>query len=120
MSTPHEPTVVYVVTDAEPSGRTIRANVETDPLGALWPLIRHAVAVTIVAVPFLACTALLFGVLLGWSAPVLLAAALFASPVLANLLDLLGARVGWPPLAWTATRIAERHGTTSKENPTDG
>lgn len=114
MSTP-DPQVVYVITDLDP-----------EPPPRPWAAIRRALRptalISVIAVPIFAATAVPAGLLLGWH-PLVLALALVAGgPVLVNLLDLAGARLGWPPLAWTASQIlaARRSPTTSKETRTDG
>ncbi len=99
------PNVVYVITDAEPP-----RNHTPNPLDALAP--------TLVAVPFLATTALVVGLLAGWPLPLLVIAAIGSLPIAANAVDLMGAHLGWPPLSWTAAKILARH-RPPQEGPTD-
>lgn len=110
MSTPPSspaPAVVYVVTDLGAPAEPGQAQ-PVNPYAALWGALQPLIALGLVVVPVLASTALLIGLLLGWSPPVLAVAAVLGLPVLIGLTDLLGARLGWPPLAWTAARIAAR------------
>lgn len=94
---------VYVVTDL---GETARVDQEQpDPRTVLVPLVRQLVGLAVVVVPILATTGLLVGLLLGWSPTAL------GLPIIVNLVDLFGARVGWPPLSWVAAEIADRYRT---------
>lgn len=109
-----EPATVYVITDAgEHDGQEQRP----DPYKLLADLLRPAAGLAVVVVPILACTGLLFGLILGWSPVALGVCAFLALPVLVHLVDLAGAHFGWPPLAWTVARAAEeRRAITSREN----
>ncbi|MFI6801569.1 hypothetical protein [Streptosporangium canum] len=100
---------VYVVTDL---GETARVDQEQpDPRTVLVPLVRQLVGLAVVVVPILATTGLLVGLLLGWSPTALGLLTLLGLPIIVNLVDLFGARVGWPPLSWVAAEIADRYRT---------
>lgn len=107
--------VVYVITDAA----------ERDPWRKLGQQIREVLRPTaligVIAAPLMAVTALPVGLLLGWHPFLIFCAAVIGGPVLVNLVDLLAARFGLPPLAWVATRIIARHPALNpKENRRNG
>lgn len=113
-----EERLVYVITDLpEPEPKR-------EPKGVgFWEALRPSAVLALVAGPLLAVTSIPVGLLLGWSPFVLYCAAVVGWPVLVNLVDLAGARFGWPPLAWTAARILSARRTTSrttKEDPSNG
>lgn len=108
-----EPTVVYVVTDLGDAERVDQE--QPAPRVVLAPVVRQLVGLAVVVVPILATAGLLLGLLLGWSPAALGLLTLLGLPALVNLVDLFGARVGWPPLAWVASQITTHHHTNPKE-----
>ncbi|GII89696.1 hypothetical protein Ssi03_76860 [Sphaerisporangium siamense] len=121
-----DPPVVYVITDMDqpttaptstaPAASPAAGTGDGDPYAALWAALQPVMAMTAVAASLLGVTALAFGLLLGWPPAVLGVAAVLALPALVVLVDLAGARAGWPPLAWTAARIVASH-RSRKESP---
>ncbi|MEU8383972.1 hypothetical protein [Streptosporangium sp. NPDC048865] len=112
-----DPQVVYVITDLDPKPQP-----KTSVWASIHEVLRPTFLVGLVAAPLLALVLIPVGLLLGgWPPFLLFATAVIASPALVNLVDLLGARVGWPPLSWVASQMLAQHSTTaSKETRPNG
>lgn len=107
--------LVYVITDAP----------ERSPWPKRWhdlrELLRPTALIGLLAAPLWALTAIPVGLLLGWPPFVLFIAGVVAAPLIANLTDLLAARLGFPSLAWVASRlITRRPAITQKETRRNG
>ncbi|MET8146345.1 hypothetical protein ABZU32_39065 [Sphaerisporangium sp. NPDC005288] len=110
-----EPKVVYVITDLDPKPATKRSGWE-----AFREALRPTLLISTIAVPVLMVMCIPVGLVLGWSPFVLFCALIVGWPVLVNLVDLMGARLGWPPLHWVASQILARRTSVASKETTNG